>query len=287
MTVVYVDDINVIARTLADLKRCLDVVMDFVRTLHLSLSVIKSALWGTDHDGLKQLEAFSGIQPTHKLEAFGASWQLRPGKGMEYKKEQGKLQKVRERLLRVRHLPAHPHIRAMVTSTTALSPLDYVSVPCKSPLHSLRTHVRAAIGSKHGAPEIVYNLPSSTLLDPVDRGFLSLLRIWVDAFNVPEFRDVLMSGQFTCEQGRLAFVRRECAMRGICIAEDTITFGTHQDAPSFRVWAGWGALRKCFVRAIKDQQFSILQARRPGKFAGDVKCAWAVMRKHYARSSPI
>ena len=285
-TIVYVDDINVITHTLDAARRCLEVVLDFVHSLHLSLSIAKSALWGTDQDGLEQLKSFSGIKPTSHLEAFGASWQLREGRGYVYRKEHARMLRVRERLLRVKHLPAHPSVRAAVASTTALSPLDYISVPVKGPLHSLRTHVRAAIGARHGAPEIVYNLPTSGLLDPVDRGLVSLLRLWINAYNTPEFREVLLSGQLECEQGRLAAVRRECASRGILIHEDTITFGPHREAPSFRIWAGWNALRKPIIRAIKDLHFVVLQARRPAKFGGDVRCAWNVMKREYARATP-
>ena len=284
-TIVYVDDINVVAFSLEDLRRCLEVVIDFVHTFCLSLSIMKSVLWGTDHDGLKQLEDAFGIQLVHTLEAFGATWQLRQNSNTEYKKEGNRILKVRERLLRVQHLPAHPSIRAMVTSSTALSPLDYLSLPNKKPLHSLRMQVRAAIGVKHGAPEIAFNLPTSAMLDPVDRGFISLLRVWIHAYNIPTYRQVLESGVFAASQGRLSALLKECAQRGVAIEGDTIRFGSHDSAPSYRLWAGWQAIRKHVVTSLKDLQFRALQERRPNKFAGHIRCAWKTMRREYARRS--
>ena len=284
-TIVYVDDINVVTHSLPNLQRCLDVVLDFIAVFRLSLSIMKSALWGTDHHGLKCLESTHGIKPVHVVEAFGATWQLKRGESVVFKKEEERISRVRERLLRVQHLPTHPYIRALVTSSTALSPLDYVSLPGKKMLHSLRSHVRAAIGGRHGAPEIIFNMPTTTLLDPVDRGMLSLLRLWIQAYNVPTYRDMLVSGAFSSPGGRFAGIRKECESRDIHIRDDTISFGSGPGAPEFRLWAGWSALRKQIVGAIKDLQFRGLQARRPGKFAGNIRCAWKTMRKEYARAT--
>ena len=259
-TIVYVDDINVIAFSLWEVKKCLDIVMDFIHAFRLSLSRMKSSLWGTDWVGLQELEATYGIKPVHTLEALGATWQLKPIKGVVYHKEESRLVKVRERLLRISHLPAHVTLKALVTSSTALSILDYLATPQKKHMHCLRKMVRKAIAIQHGAPEIVCNMPCTSMLDPMDRGFLTLLRLLVHAYNMPQFQDYLVSARFTSDKGRLAVVFREAASRGIRIEGGAITFGHYPNAPCFRLWAGWGALRKKFVGALKDLAFRNLQS---------------------------
>ena len=285
VTIVYVDDINVIAFSLADARKSLEIVVDFVRTFRLSLSLMKSALWGNDWAGLRALEATYGISPVHSLEALGATWQLTPRHKMEYIKEDARIRRVCERLLRISHLPAHVNVKAQVTSSTALAILDFLATSLKRHLQPLRHLVRKALNMKHGAPELVYNLPVSGMLDPMDRGYLSLLRMWIQAYNVPQFRDSLMSGHLSAKGGRLAAAYQESRDRGVTIDGDTITVGTLPGSPQFRLWAGWQAIRKNLVRSLKDLAFANLQARRPDKFGGDLKVAWKTMSRELARHS--
>ena len=165
----------------------MQIVLHFVDTLHLSLSLLKSALWGTNQHELGALQQEFGIRLATSLEAFGATWQLARGERPDRGKEGARIQRVTERLVRVSHLPTHPSLRASVSSSTALSLLDYIPMVVKKPLQGLRVFVRKALALKHGAPEVVFNLPTSSMLDPLDRNFVSMLRLWILAWNDDTF----------------------------------------------------------------------------------------------------
>ena len=197
-------------------------------------------------------------------------------------REEACAKKVAERLVRISHLPTHVALRAAVCSSTALSLLDYAPSTVKKPLQGLRAYVRRAISMKHGAPEIIYNLPTTSMLDPIDRNFLSLLTLWTLAWNDPMFSAHVTVENLKESPGRLGCVIRECKSRGIQLQPDTIVFGHHDNAPSFRLWRGWQAIRKHVIRSLKDMAFRNLQTRRPDKFAADFACGWKQMKKYWA-----
>ena len=282
-TIAYVDDLHIVTADLQQLVKCVAILMDFVRVFRLCLSSLKSALWGTFPLSLQSLSAQTSIAVVDSLEALGATWNLTKKAGLPTPKEERRADKVRERLLRICHLPAHPALRSSVVSSTALSLIDYLSPPNKQVMHSLRPMVRKAIGHMYGAPEIVFNATVSSLLDPVDRGFLTLLRLWVVAAADPGLVGLLESPLLRSSPGRFGALLKECTFRGISLDTDTIRF---ESGPEFRVWAGWTSIRKGIVLAIKDSTFAKLQLRRPGKFAGPFLPNWKAMRRLYASLSP-
>ena len=280
-TVVYVDDISVITSSLGDLRSALLIVLHFVRTFRLNLSLLKSALWGTNPQELLQVQKEFDIKVATTLEAFGATWQVNQKERPSTVKEEERVLKVKERCVRISHLPVHACMRASVLSSTALSLLDYMSLTVKKPLQGLRSYVRKALSMRHGAPEIVYNMPTTSMLDPLDRNFLSMLRLWVLASNDPTFCHFINPQTLKGSQGRLGCVIAECKNRGIILQQDSIIFGAQPDATVLHSRSGWQSIRKLVIRSLKDLAFRNLQDRRPDKFAADFSCGWNHMRKFW------
>ena len=115
------------------------IVVQFVRVFCLSLSVLKfAAFWGIVPAALAPLQQEFGIPCTISLEALVATWHMINKAALPCAKQdqESRADKVRGRLLRVCHLPAHPALRASVVSTAALSIVDYLSPPSKRVMHA-------------------------------------------------------------------------------------------------------------------------------------------------------
>ena len=161
-TIVYVDDVNVITSSLENLHKSLAIVCDFVHTFCLSLAKLKSSLWGCDRAALESVSVPSEIPVAAQIKALGVTWQVQRSAKITYDVEMEALEKIKQRLMRVRHMPSHPSLKAMVTSSTCLSILDHLAPPERALITPLRAFVRRAVGALFGAPEIVYCLPSAS-----------------------------------------------------------------------------------------------------------------------------
>ena len=111
-TIAYVDDLHIVTSDPDQLSRCVAILLDLIRVFRLSLSVLKSALWGSNPQALQPLHDQTSIVVVATLEAPGATWHLTKKAGLPTPKEERRAEKVRERLLRICHLPAHPALRS-------------------------------------------------------------------------------------------------------------------------------------------------------------------------------
>ena len=284
--ILYVDDIHIITTTLIDMRRALVVIVDFVHTLALSLSVLKSCLWGTEESDLAGLSQEFGIPKANKLYALGATWPIsdcEPG----YLKEKAKIALIKERLDRVAHLPSPIHLKAQVISTTCLSIVDYLAPPVPSLFTSLRASVRRALKISFGAPEIVMNAVINNTLDPWWRAVLSIMRIWAYAASSKDMKPVLESMRLRDKRARLGFLMSVAKDEGWTLNSTFLQIGEGAHMQQF-TWAnGWGTLRKRLVQALKDHAFRKLQQRRGSRYQGDMLPNWQAMMKLLQKSTPL
>ena len=285
--VLYVDDVHIITTTEQDVRRALTIVRQFVDAFALSLSTLKSCMWGSESAKLQELSDEFHIPVTQQLEALGATWQLAAKGNCTYAKERDKIATIKQRLERVVHLPSPLHLRALVISSTCLSMLDYLPPPVPKLIHELKAPIRRALKAPFGAPEIILNVVTSSSLDPFDRAVTSLLRLWAHAANDRDMREVLRSGKLTHRKGRFGFLVSVAAESGWELNADYLRIGTEPHCQQF-TWAnGWRALRKGIVQALKDHAYCKLQQRRPLRYEGDFMPNWKAMSKFLRRLSPV
>ena len=209
-TIGYIDDLHVITNTIGSLVTAYRVVQSYTHTLCLQLSTAKSGLWGTRPHHLAELSEESGMPIVTTITALGGQWQVTKGPKPPFQIDQARVKAVEERLMRVSHLPSHPTIRAQAVGVACLPKIDYLPAPCPAMYKPLRAKVRKAIGHTTGAPEVVYNIPTNAVLDPPDRLFLGLLRLWYYCARLPQFRDFLGMRSPAKSKGRLGHFLTLC-----------------------------------------------------------------------------
>ena len=239
-------------------------------------------MWGTDAERLQGISQETGIPMAKALVALGSTWQLDSKKTPTFGKETQRIDVCKERLRRVSFLPAHPAIRAAVAASTCLSLLDFLAPPTKKPFHNLRQSVMKVGSLLHGAPEMVFNIPTSGLLDPLERSMLSLLRLWAGVAIHPTCAQVLSPPNLHKSKGRLGLILRECRQRGWELTPTKLVIRAENYSKGFLFRNSWKAMRAEVICAIKDLALRKLQARRPDKFDGAIACHWTHMWNFYA-----
>ena len=103
-SVTYVDDVNIITDSAADLERAMNLIWQFCFDFFLTISSDKTCLWGTHDNELRHMADTWGVQHRTTVEIMGAEWGLKPSSSPDYKKEHARINECRERLRR----PATP-----------------------------------------------------------------------------------------------------------------------------------------------------------------------------------
>ena len=282
----YIDDVHIATNTAEALRVALAVVLQFIDAYHLSLAIAKSGLWGTDPQGLRALSDESGIPIVTQVTALGGQWQVHKGVKPDYTNDRDRVRQAEERLMRVSHLPTHTAIRAQAVSVACLPKIDFLPAPVPKFYQPIRARVRKALGLTSGAPEIIYNIPTSAVLDPPDRLFLSLFRLWFFAVRLPLFRVFLDLPRPHKSKGRLGHFLALCEKRQCEVTVDSITFRADPGDLTLRFAQGWPSLRRATQAHMKNLAFLNLQKRRPLAYAAPYQCDWRAHKRYLAGLQP-
>ena len=159
-SVLYVDDVTLAVRSKTAFLTLLGEVLFFPESFSLSLSGDKSVIWGTEESQPQSIAREHGFVYARQVVALGAEWATHPKPVMSFTKEHARLAKLRDRLLRMSHLPASLSLKLQTLSVGVLSLLELVGFPDAKELSGgLRAQIRAALGNSGGAPEIVFFHP--------------------------------------------------------------------------------------------------------------------------------
>ena len=281
-TVCYIDDLHVITTSLAFLDKAMNVISQFTHVFHLVLASAKSGLWGSKPTHLVDLSNRTGIPIVTSITALGGQWQVARSPVPTFDMDRERVRLVEERLMRVPHLPAHPSVRAQATCVACLPKIDYLPAPAANIYTPLRAKVRRAIGLTSGAPEIIYNIPSGAVLDPPERLFLGLLRLWFFCVRLPRFESFLRLRNPAASKGRLGHFLRLCRKRNCEVTTEDITFRAHPGDLTLRFAQGWPSLRGNVQTHLKNLAFLALQIRRPLAYGGVMQCDWKAHRRYHA-----
>ena len=154
-TIGYVDDVTIATRTPWDLERALFVVDQFSDDFHLDLSRTKTAVWGSDQSCVASIASNWGLSIASYVGALGVELAVGPSADMPRTREKKRIAKADDRLVRLSHLPAPIHIRAIAMVTGGLSLLAYAPCLHVSDIRGPRYKIKKAVGCPFGAPEIV------------------------------------------------------------------------------------------------------------------------------------
>ena len=104
--VCFVDDLNILARSEDQLTRAMQMLWQYVDSLKLTLSALKSHVWGTHTERLRQLAVLWNVEYRSKLATLGTEWALKRHSAPSCDKELGRVREAKERLRRMQHLPS-------------------------------------------------------------------------------------------------------------------------------------------------------------------------------------
>ena len=151
-SVLYVDDVTLAVKTKASYLLLLSEVLFFAESFSLTLSGDKSVIWGTEELELQNIAREQGFTYARQVTALGAEWATHPKPVMKFTKEHARLAKLRDRLLRMSHLPASLSLKLQTLSVGILSLLDFIGFPDAKELSGgLRAQIRSALGLSGGA----------------------------------------------------------------------------------------------------------------------------------------
>ena len=210
--IAYVDDITFITASSHQLRATIRLILQFVHTFCLTLSHLKTVLWGTNQHELEEVAGEFGLTHSKSISALGGEWSL--GKGAPKPtcdKELARIDRLKERLLRASHLPLHPCIKASLASVSALSLLDFLNPPSLQVCVPLRHMVRKVVSQPHGAPEIIFNIYIKGCMDPLERSLLAHVRLWTYVAASSEGKLVLDNRGLHATNSRLAHVLKRNA----------------------------------------------------------------------------
>ena len=146
ITVVYVDDINVIATDREHFQRALALILEWVSDFQLDLARNKSCLWGTDPRSLSEISELCGIPVKDTVTTLGMQWPLSPSAAPTYDIERSRLDNAKNRLARLEVLHIGVLEKARIINTGCLSPLDYAPIPLLKCVEELKMCVKRAVG---------------------------------------------------------------------------------------------------------------------------------------------
>ena len=278
--IAYVDDVTFLARSKTQLKAIIHLVLEFVSSFHLTLSYLKTVLWGTEQGDLDDLAKEFGFEHVQIITALGGDWAVgRHAPKPSYKKEVARIDRLKDRLLRAAHLPLHPCAKASLASVSALSLLDFLNPPSLQACVPLRYMVRKVVSQPFGAPEIIFNIYIKGCLDPLLRSLLAHLRLWSHVVESKEGRDVLEHPKLAKTGSRLAHVLNAFVKRGWELNSEHCIIRHGRSEREFLFRSGWNTIRRHVAQAMKDASFASLQDRRPSLYAGSLWPDWEHMRK--------
>ena len=284
-TIGYIDDLHVITNSIQSLVAAYRIIHAYTQTLCLQLSAAKSGLWSTRPQQLVELSQESGIPIVTTITALGGQWQVSKGPKPSFTSDSARVKVTEERLMRVSHLPSHPTMRAKAVGVACLPKIDYLPAPSPPLYKPLRAKVRKAIGQTTGAPEVVYNIPTNAVLDPPDRVFLGLLRLWYYCSRLSHFNEFLALRNPSRSKGRLGHFLVLCKKHHCIVDAESITFQAEPGDLTLRFAQGWTSLRKNAQAHMKNIAFLNLQKRRPLSYGAPYQCDWKVHKRYFASLS--
>ena len=256
-SVLYMDDVTLVCSDRSEFLRVIDEVLFF--TFSLILSRDKTILWGTEESDLMGIAAEHNFSYSRQISALGAQWACHPTPCMYHQKEHARLQRMRDRLSRLSHLPAALHLKIQVLSVGVLCLMDCIGFPdAKDISGGLRAQIRAALGTSGGAPEVLFFLLRKLPVDPVFRWSLSALKLWFWVAKMPDargFLDIPFKGRM-----RLKW----CFRRGWTATSESLQI----DDVVLPFTLGWSEFRTKYIALYKRSQILQLQLRRPHVYAG-------------------
>ena len=259
----YVDDLNLVLGTRADLLRTVYFLREFEEHFSLSLSEAKTHIWATDERSHVELSHATGFRAEKSLNALGAEWPTSKTAKLKSLKELARLDECMARLTRAKALPLPAPKLALVVSIGCLSLLDFVNLAEPKPYLKLRNMVKDVFDLRAGAPEVVSCLLIRGSLDPQDRWLMSIMRIWhhvLQQHPSKEYVDeVIEQAKRRLGKGAVHAFRW-----GITVSCDGFQVGTRL-LPSREQWF---VARKVLMAHLKGEHARRLAERRPLLFEG-------------------
>ena len=160
-SVCYVDDLTLVATKRAELEKALVLLGEFARDFCLVTSPEKTRLWRSEIEQLTQI---------------AAEWVLHEIDESSYAKEHKRIAECTIRLDRLAHLPAPMHVKAQTIVTGCTSLLAHSVSPLRKALNGVPLKVKRALSQVYAAPEVLYNILSSSTLDLMVTWSLTILR---------------------------------------------------------------------------------------------------------------
>ena len=279
--IAYVDDLSFCSGDLGSFRTVVRKIRRFSDTFALGISDEKTVLWGTEEATLRDCAQEWGYSYTNAPSLLGADWPTSSKARAPHVKELKRLDKAKERLIRLRHLPSHVSIKASALVCGILSLLSYVNVPSVLPFFALRSYVRAALGISGGSPEVVFRILTSTPLDPVEAWTLANLRLWHAVSRLPRGKLVLERVLVKKTKGRLGSLVKALAKRGVNLTAEALEWGEdtlHLSRP-------WCVFKQKWRELCNQHALTSLAVRRP-KYAGLENLNWKLHRSYLKACSP-
>ena len=263
MSIVYVDDVNVVVATREELELVLKVIMEWVEDMHLELAKDKSCLWGTQPVHLQELSRMTGIPVKEHVTTLGMQWTLSTSVTPTYEKEMSRIASAKARLARLECLQLSMVEKARIINTGCLSPLDYSPIATLTHVDDLWSAVRKALNQNHGSPEILLNVLNRISIDPIAHWIMAaayLFKVWIGTEpstleNICLHRRGSRIASFCKRIGKLGWT---CTISGVKFP-DTSTVAWSRD---------WDYLRERFLDQYRKSVLLLLSKRRPATFGG-------------------
>ena len=282
LTVAYVDDINFVVSAESDLERLVKLLWDYTGHFGLELSMTKTRIWSSSEDAAGRLSEKFGFPATNVLEALGVQWPTLKSALPTFPKEMKRVREADRRLTRIRNMPVPLSTKVDLIPISALSLLDYVGTPTPEPALALRSSVKAALGNKFAAPEILFHVSCNTTIDPFGRWLISSLKLWHTCMNtchdITQLEAILGGSK-----GRLACTAKRAEKVGIVVtAEGFIWEGKWVPASE-----PWYVLKKVLRAHLRGLALHKLSERRPTTYGGLTEIHVAQHRKLLASLKPL
>ena len=262
-SICYVDDINLIARSPEDLCKAIDVVLEYVHDMNLSLSNPKSSLWGTDKTGLQRIAERYDIPVKDVIDTLGMQWGTQPGSQPNYEKELARVALAEQRQKRLPHLPLSIMEKAKIAGIGCLSPLNYSPIPLQTKVEALKGPLRKSLGQCHGSSEILFAVTHNPTLDPMWSWLLASCRlVW---FWVRHSEETLALVNVTRRNSRLAALVTYCKKLSWKVQVDRLIF---VDGQYVRWLVRWPLFRETLQLHFRRATLSMARVRRPITYAG-------------------
>ena len=260
-TICFVDDIHIVVDQIPKLEAAFAIVAQYTQDFSVLLSPQKTAIWGSELTECQEASERLGLVCQKTADSMGAEWDLghkgadaRPG----YAKERMRFQNAKDRLARMAHLPLRHRIKGNALVAGVFSLISYVPAVDVQIVKSLRGAVRTALGQRFGAPEALFTLTHTSVLDPYFVWLICLIRLWHTMMQQRDGRELAGMLKPGRKGSRLALLVKHCQQLGWEIDGEEVRC-EHESIAMRRQWSDF---KKAITRNYRLLQWKLLSERR-------------------------